>query len=262
MRVTSIAVFTLLLLSAAPPATGSSEKVVLLHGLAESSLSMQPIARTLRAEGYEVYNLGYASRSASIEQHARELRARIVAKTADVDQVHFVTNSMGGVIVRYIQRYDPLPNIGRVVMISPPNHGSEVADTLHEDFWYQPLLGPAAKQLVTGRHSFLATLGPADFELGILTGSRASVPLVSSLVPGQSDGMVSVESAQLEGMTDFRVIDASHPWIKHHRETLIQIVAFLRHGHFLENPTLPQKRLTPRYHRTRRIQSERYDWSF
>ena len=122
------------------------ETVILLHGLARSSGSMKKMEEALSKEGYQVFNIDYPSRKYSIQELAGIVRKEIISRTVGAEKVHFITHSMGGIIVRYIQKNDPLPNIGRVVMLSPPNHGSEVVDALKNAWSFRLINGPAGRQ--------------------------------------------------------------------------------------------------------------------
>ena len=142
---------------------------------------------------------------------APAVRACLSSKT---DTVHFVTHSLGGIVVRQLAGSATDIRIGRVVMLSPPNHGSEVVDKLGKLSLFQLINGPAGLQLEQHRlESIPRSLGPASFHVGIITGNRTINPILSLLIPGTDDGKVSIESAKLEGMADFCVIPSSHPFI-------------------------------------------------
>ncbi|MFZ5568794.1 MAG: esterase/lipase family protein [Thermodesulfobacteriota bacterium] len=219
-----------------PGTTGKRirECVVLLHGLARSRRSMAGMERAVTADGYAACNIGYPSTRHPLDELAErfvlpEIHSRI---GRGVGPIHFVTHSMGGILVRVLTERQPGFPIGRVVMLSPPNKGSEIVDRLGGLRLFAALYGPAGRQLGTGRESVPNRLGPAKFELGVITGDRALDPLLSLLVPGPNDGRVSVESAKLAGMRDFRVLHAPHPFIMRNREALRQTLHFLRHGLF------------------------------
>ena len=106
------------------------DHAVLLHGLARSSRSMHKIEVALKDAGYVVHNLDYDSRHHSIEVISKTIATRITELTKPANKVHLVTHSLGGILVRQMQSITPLPKIGRVVMLSPPNHGSEVVDKI------------------------------------------------------------------------------------------------------------------------------------
>lgn len=231
-----LAVF--LTLRSAPPslaaAAAPTETVVLLHGVAMPAFVMHRIARTLRAEGYRVINLSYPSRTMPIEEIARaflpaQLRAHGVESAP---RLHFVAHSMGGLVVRLYLRDHRPANLGRVVLIAPPNHGSVAADGAVQQSALRWLLGINLTRLGTGDAGIARTLGPADCEVGIIAGNTALNPLFRRQLRGPHDGAVTVESAKLEGMRDFIVLPHSHTLILWRADTIAHVLAFLRHGHF------------------------------
>jgi triacylglycerol lipase len=217
---------------ASSPAT-EREVVVVLHGLGRTRLSMNRLATRLRNHGFEVVNLGYPSRRYGVaeltEQFDQELSANNLPSAR---KVHFLTHSLGGIIVRNYLNQRSLPNLGRVVMLSPPNQGSEVVDRLRNSFVYRFATGPAGQELGTDALSIPSRLGPVNFPLGIIAGSRSLNPLFSAWITGENDGTVSVERCRAEGMTDFLVVRHSHSFIMRSSVVAEQVVEFLRHGRF------------------------------
>lgn len=242
--------------SAAPILPG--ETVVLLHGLGLGSWAMKRFEHTLRREGYRVVNLTYGSRWTPLEQLAGSWLPQVLHETrADsAPRLHFVTHSMGGIVLRLWLRpqstaaalspasASPTPNsqlptppgrLGRVVMLAPPNAGSEVPDHLRRFPPFRWFTGVNGARLGTGPNSLPRSLGPwpADTaQLGVIAGNRSFNPLFSAWIPGPDDGKVAVASARLDGMSDFLVLPHSHTWIQWRRETIRQTLAFLRDGHF------------------------------
>ena len=125
-----------------------------------------------------------------------------------------------------------LPRVGRVVMLGPPNQGSEVVDRLGRLPGFTLLNGPAGKQLGTAATDLPKTLGPVSFELGVIAGTRSLNPLLSQLLPNPDDGKVSVSATKVAGMTDFIALPVSHPLMMNNKEVLRQILAFLAKGRF------------------------------
>lgn len=221
---------TLALLCALATPVAADDVVVLIHGLARTSSSMEKMADSLKAEGYTVHNLDYPSRHQSIKTLATIVRAQVQAATDSDDTIHFVTHSLGGIIVRTIQKEAPLDNIGRVVMLSPPNQGSELVDTLGDYSAFGWVNGPAGDQLGTDTNGFIANLGSVEFELGVITGDRSINGINSMIIPGDDDGKVSIESAKVEGMADYKVIHATHPYIMKNDEAITMTIHFLKTG--------------------------------
>lgn len=208
--------------------------VVLLHGLGRTRWSLWPVAREAARRGYPVHNLGYPSRRAPIEELAEDVGHRVHRLAAD-QSVHVVTHSMGGIVLRAAVAHGVLPAeaIARVVMLAPPNHGSELADRLKNYAFYRLALGPAGQQIGTGEHSVPLRLPPPPFEVGIIAGRRANNPLFARVLSDESDGKVTVASAQLEGMRELVVVDRSHTFIMWAPDVLAHIFSFLDTGRFV-----------------------------
>lgn len=229
----------------ARPAFGSgqgpgdgAECVVLLHGLARTERSMAPMAAHLEARGFVTANVAYPSTEQPIEALAPDAVARglraceTVAGAAGLARVHFVTHSMGGILVRVALAREQPELLGRVVMLAPPNQGSEIVDELGALALFEVINGPAGLQLGTSGESVPNQLGAVDFPVGIIAGIRSLNPWLSSYLDGPDDGKVSVARTKLEGMADFVVVDATHTFIMRDDEARRQTVRFLRTGRF------------------------------
>jgi len=210
------------------------ETVVLLHGLARTSRSMQKLEKALIQQGYSTCNIDYPSRDHRIEVLARHYVLPEIQQCLghSNSKLSFITHSMGGIIVRRLLKERKFENLNAVVMLAPPNQGSEVADKL-SDFWlFDFINGPAGGELGTDPKATPSQLGPAAFTLGIIAGDASINPINSLIIPGNDDGKVSVARAKLEGMTDFLVVSVSHPFIMRHPEVIRQSLHFLEHHRF------------------------------
>ena len=212
----------------------NGEYVVLVHGLARTQYSMEKIQKFLERRGYSVLNFGYPSTKHTIFVLSESYLKKFI-QTQCIDptkKIHFVTHSMGGILVRYYLKDHQPQQLGRVVMLAPPNQGSEVTDWLKKWVLYKWLFGPAGQQLGTDQNSIPAQLGPVDFELGIIAGDR-SINLLNSLrIPGPDDGKVAVERTKVQGMKDFLLVHKTHTFMVKDHAVLIQIEHFLRTGRF------------------------------
>jgi pimeloyl-ACP methyl ester carboxylesterase len=216
------------------PAFSAPEEVILLHGLCRTSRSMAKMERALTGAGYQVKNVDYPSRTASVQQLADDAIGNAVAdcRRDGAVRIDFVTHSLGGILVRsYLARHS-IPSLGRVVMLAPPNQGSEVVDRLGRLFLFKWINGPAGSELGTGANSTPNRLGPATFPVGIIAGDRSINWINSLLIPGRDDGKVSVERTRLAGMSGHIVIHAAHPFVMRNHEAIRQTIQFLRTGGF------------------------------
>jgi len=228
-------------------ANGVSQCVVLIHGLGRSSSSMTGMQDALLRGGYHTVNLGYSSTQDDIETIAEKDYPRALHSCIEFkpETIHFVTHSLGGIVLRKAFSHGKPENLGRVVMLSPPNKGSKLVDTIRDWWLFQRLMGPAGQQLTTGLDFKALQLGKADFDFGIITGNRHAFfdSWFAFMIPGVDDGKVSVENAKLEGMDDFLVTNDSHPFIMNSEYVQKETLHFLQYGKFTHSSLNPKPTL-------------------
>jgi triacylglycerol lipase len=233
----SIFVVALLLISSS--ASFASECVVLLHGLARSSSSLAKMQEAIEEEGYATANIDYPSRDHTIEELADiavEDGLSECRSNENIEKIHFVTHSLGGILVRQYLSINSIDELGRVVMLGPPNRGSDAVDDLEGLPGFDWLNGPAGRQLGKGEDSVPLSLGPANFELGVIAGDRSIDPITSAVLEDPDDGRVSVADTKIEGMNDFVLVHHSHAFMMRMQKPIALTIAFLRDGSFGVEP--------------------------
>lgn len=212
----------------------TASTVILLHGLGRTRRSMEWLAGQIAKAGYAVLNLGYPSTRLSITDAAGHVQSMLAARlTAPPGLIHFVTHSLGGIVVRALLQQHRPGNLGRVVMLGPPNQGSEVTDRLASLPWYRWATGPAGQELGTRPTSTPNTLGPVDYEVGVIAGRASLNPVFSAWLGGPNDGKVAVKRTAVPGLTDLLVVPRSHTFLMRSRAVAEQVLHFLAHGRFL-----------------------------
>lgn len=212
----------------------NSELVVLLHGIANPALVMTPIELFLNTKGYETLNIEYPSQSESIDRLSKYIhKALRKNKAKQYKSVHFICFSLGGLVLRsYLSRTKP-DNLGRVVMLGTPNQGTQAADSLKDTWYYKLFFGTAGQELSTDHFSSNEQI---DYPLGIIAGTDSSLSPVNILtndcLPEPNDGAVSVEGSKISGMTDHIALNLNHPALITSKESMKQILCFLKEEKF------------------------------
>ena len=214
------------------PFQAHSACVVLLHGLARSDSSMKKLDIELQKEGFETINVDYPSRDYTIEELAEIANTPALEQCSSHEEINFVTHSLGGILVRQYLSNHAIPKLGRVVMLGPPNKGSEVVDKLKNTPGFHFINGDAGIQLGTGEMSVPNKLGPAEFDVGIIAGTESINLILSLIIPSTDDGKVSVERTKLEGMNDHIEVKTTHPFMMKNKKVIAQVIHYLKNGKF------------------------------
>ena len=208
---------------------GNDELVIFLHGLWRSHWAMDPLARRVAADGYSTLNLAYPSFKENLVEMVARVAAVVEQEQAKYSKVHFVTHSLGGVVVRNYLNNHAHGKCGRIVMLAPPLHGSRIVDWLQGSV-LRGVLGPAGRFLSTRSMAAETEKVPSDVEAAVIMGNKVRIPLLHHLIQSESDGIIRVESGRVPGLKCFRVIEADHTLITLAPEVQDGVCQFLKCG--------------------------------
>lgn len=211
----------------------SRHLVLLLHGMGRSTFLFREMEAALRAEGYDAVAVSYPSLTRDIAGHAAQIEA-LLARSQDVERVSFVTHSLGGLVVRQLLAGDGEEAdwrrriaLGRVVMIAPPNQGSQLAEDLSGLPPYHWIGGPAASEIAAGPP--FAPL-PQGIEVAVIAGGSADGQGYNPLLDGNDDGVVTVDETALPGLQNRLTVPALHTLIASDPQTIAATRNFLASG--------------------------------
>ena len=203
---------------------GDGSRVVLLHGLWRSVWAMEEPARFLNDRGFETLNLPYPSFRQSMDDIVDHI-AREIGPSSK--RTHFVTHSMGGIVLRCLAKRYPELITGKVVMLAPPNQGSEIIDWLEDSPLGRLSLGPGGMSLSTSRVPREVPPFDREHDVSVIMGSKNIVPVFDCLLEGENDGVVTVEGGRVRGVKRLEVVDADHTFIMGEEVVLKRIAELL-----------------------------------
>lgn len=196
---------------------------------------MSKLELLFRQHNYLVVNVDYPSTTKSIHELANQNLPLMINACMKMDavKVHFVTHSIGGIIIQEYLQNHIIPKLGRIVMLSPPNHGSQAADLLLNNWLYRFITGPAGQELTTGSNSTPNKIKlNKKYDMGVITGTYNFVPFGYYLFNEANDGAVSVSSAKTNAMKAYIEVPVSHPFIMNNALVQFQVVNFIKFGSF------------------------------
>lgn len=204
-------------LLAPPVGAGERELVVLLHGMGRTAFSMAPMKTALEAAGYDVLNLGYSSYCCGIAELGENLTKEIAAARGDHRRVHFVGHSLGGIIARWMLSQPAAPEgAGRLVMLAPPNQGSQSAD------FYAPVAGWLLEPMAELRTDSTSTVRRLPPVMGVEVG----------VIAAREDGKVRLAETHVAGERAHVVVEGHHTFIMRRDDVHRLTIEFLRDGRF------------------------------
>jgi len=210
------------------------ECAILLHGLGRTAASMGKIEKRLAESGFRVWNQTYPSRKLTIEKLAESHIIKGLQQCQDwgATRIHFITHSLGGILIREYLQTHKIRKLDKIIMLAPPNHGSDVADKLNGNFFFKLIMGPAGQQLGTGKTDKPKSFKPIPGIIGVLAGIKSHDPWFSWIFNGPNDGKVSTDATKLAEMRDFLLVNHGHTFIMNGDDVIEQILHFLGNSKF------------------------------
>lgn len=223
-----------------PPMRG--KVVVVLHGLVRSRQSMKGLVKYLHEHGeYSVVNVSYASTREPVGKHAKSLASVIGHLGPKVTEINFVAHSLGNLVIRHYlgdqiaaEDKQPDPRIKRIVMLAPPNNGSQFAIKFGDNKIFKAIWGTSGVELAKDWKILQQKLATPTQEFGIIAGGRGEESGRNPLLLGDDDFVVTLEETRLPGAHDFTVVPVLHSLIMDDAKTREYALRFLWHGYFVD----------------------------
>lgn len=114
-----------------------------------------------------------------------------------------------------------------------------MADNFSESKIAQLFAGEPLQQLAPGKgwQTLEQRLTTPSFEFGIIAGGHGDGEGYLAAIPGDDDGLLSVETTQLAGASDFVLAKGIHQLMPKNEQVREYTLRFLQQGYFLPSGT-------------------------
>ncbi len=208
-----------------PENGGNGQLAVLIHGLFLFGFMMNPIGKRLAKAGYTSVIYDYPTMKKGLAGHGQDLAdfLKRLSDSSPDSRINIVTHSLGGITARSAISFLPpetVAKIRRIVMLAPPNKGSDVAGFFTE---YLPFTGKIARplpELSSSEASAIHSVPQINsrIEVGIIAGTR--------------DIEVRNEYTHLSGEKAHVTIRCGHTLMPFLPETGRLVISFMNTGSF------------------------------
>lgn len=203
--------------------------VYCVHGFMRKTSSMNKMASGFEKKGYIVRNWGYPSKEKTVQEHAEDLLKDLQeeVKKNPGEPIHFVTHSLGGIIVRAVHNLPECPKEvkqGKIVMLAPPNQGSAFGQFLRHVGFARKIFGRKAGQQILHSKNFDYIGQFAEGKkILIISGTYGWNPFAK----GKNDGKISVTECCLSTPHKHMIHFSGHSWIMYSDTVIRSSVDFI-----------------------------------
>jgi len=190
-------------------------RLLLIHGLGRTPLSLALLGRRLSRQGHNVRYFGYAAFRESFDQ----IVGRLIASICAADDSHpyaLIGHSLGGILARAA-----LPALAHMpprhlVMLAPPNQTSLLARRLRQQLLYRITTRDSGSKLAD--RAFYDTLPQPSIHTTIIAGTAGPRGRWSPFGDRPNDGVVAVEETMLRPNTEVIQVPSVHTLIMNSRQ--------------------------------------------
>jgi hypothetical protein len=201
-------------------------RVLLVHGLGRTPLSMAFLARRLRTAGHAPETFGYAGWASSYDA----IRHRLAARVADADAAGApwiaLGHSLGGLLLRDAIAAAAPARLAHLIMLATPNQLPRLAPRAARVAPFRWFTGECGQHLASP--DYFARLPAPTVPHTIIAGTRGFSGRWSPFGDEPNDGVVAVSETVMAPDRPPVLVPAAHTFIMNHatvQATILEILA-------------------------------------
>lgn len=190
-------------------------RLLLVHGMGRTPLSLGRLARYLRQRGHQPERLGYVAAIEGFDRIRTRVRRRLEALARTGEPYAVIGHSLGGLALRAaLSELDPAPV--HLIMLATPNQSPRLARRLHR-FWPYRLACGESGQLLA-RQEFFAQLPVPRVPYTIIAGNGGPCGRRSPFGSDANDWLVAVEETKITPADRPTIVQVGHTFMMNHRQ--------------------------------------------
>jgi hypothetical protein len=192
-------------------------RVLLIHGLTRTPLSLIGLARDLRRAGHQTEQVAYSGAVESFPRIVARVRRRLGAAARGAGSYAVVGHSLGGLIVRAaLDPWPPtLPLPRHLIMLGTPSRVPQMARRL-QHWWPYRLVNGECGQLLADP-GFFARLPRPAVPITVIAGTKSWPSALSPFGGVPNDGVVAVDETRPDAGSALIEVPASHTFMMNNR---------------------------------------------
>jgi len=201
-------------------------RVLLVHGLGRTPLSMTFLARRLRGAGHAPDTFGYAAAVSSYHGIRRRLIERIARADTDGSPWVAVGHSLGGLLLRDAIAAEAPARLAHLIMLATPNQLPRLAPLAGRVAPFRWFTGECGTRLAS--EEYFRALPKPTVPHTIIAGTRGLTGRWSPFGDEPNDGIVALHETMLESDAPPQVFPVAHTFIMNDlrvQATILEILA-------------------------------------
>jgi hypothetical protein len=195
-------------------------RLLMVHGMGRTSLSLARLARFLQGAGHQVERVGYLAAVEPFDRIQRRVRLRLESLARSQQPYGIIGHSLGGLALRAaLHELEPAPV--HLFMLGTPNQPPRLARRLSRRWLYRLLCGESGQLLA--RDDFFARLPPLTVPYTIVAGTAGFRGRLSPFGHDVNDWIVAVEETKVRPADQPMVLPVGHTFMMNDRRVQMAI---------------------------------------
>ena len=200
-------------------------RVLLVHGLGRTWLSLARLGRALRRAGHQPEYFAYYAFATPYETIRERLASRLRALAERREPVALIGHSLGGLLLRHAVVEAPRLRVHRLIMLGTPNQPPRRAQRAARWRWFR-MLARSSGELLASPEAY-RRIPPPAVPYTVVAGTGGLRLLGRPFGAERHDGIVAVDETRVRGADDLLLFPVGHTFMMNDRRVRQALLGLL-----------------------------------